>query len=308
MATPRNKFLPSIFEEKNDDKIQDFRKALKISEDEEEDLHLSVRLGMHDGEGADEKNLRYHIRSRTGKFKGLVRSLIETRFDQSSWRSKRQASAFAGGKRINSGISSSGKLSFGYGQRKVTSPGVNRGRAVEMPEVIDLTNPEEVKNIAKRLFEEELKMDLADPRIDKPEDFIASLRWKAERKFSYGELWHRRRSSLDAASLISNPEIVQPNTNKVNNKLDKRTNKNNQENFFEKLQPFPQLESKYFQVCYSKPKTAGNGNLTEKKKLTTSFKEQAEYGSKRRRGRILNETRREKVDKRFEIARSKSRE
>ena len=45
MERARNNFLPSIFEEKNDDKIQDFRKALMISEDDDEengsDSHLN---------------------------------------------------------------------------------------------------------------------------------------------------------------------------------------------------------------------------------------------------------------------------
>ena len=61
----------------------------------------------------------------------------------------------------------SGNRSFGYRQRKITSPGgVNRGRAINMLEVINLTNPEEAKNLTKRFFEDELKMDLADPRFN----------------------------------------------------------------------------------------------------------------------------------------------
>lgn len=57
MAQGRNKLLPSIFEEKNDDRIQDFRKALKISEDDdkEENHRLGmVRLGIHNAESADD--------------------------------------------------------------------------------------------------------------------------------------------------------------------------------------------------------------------------------------------------------------
>ena len=293
---PRNKFLPSIFEEKNDYKIQDFRKPLKISEDDEGDLDGAVRSGMYEaGEGVDEKIPREQQgpRSRMGaaRWKTLIRSYSDNRVDavsQSGWRLKRQGSAFVGGNRLNSGVPSSNRS---FGQRKITSPGVNRARAVDMPEVIDLTNPEEVKSIAKRLFEKELEMDLSDPRFDKPEDFIASLRWKAERKFSYGELWHRRQTSLQATTLPNNAEIFETTTNTANNKQE-RVNKNNEVNFFEKLQPYSQLESKYFQVCYSKPKTAGNGNI-ERKKLTTSFKEQDEGGSKRRRGRILNPIRRD---------------
>ena len=290
MARPRNKFLPSIFEEKNDDKIQDFRKALKITEDEDVDVDLEVRSGIHEGEGADEKSLREEVATRgsrasTGKFKSLVRSLSETRFENGSWPSKRQGSAFVGRNRINSGIPS-GNRTFGYGQRKITSPGVNRGRAVDMPEVIDLTNPEEAKNIARRFFEDELKIDLADPRFNRPEDFIASLRWKAERRFSYSELWHRRRSSIHTSSLINNPEIFQFNANTVNNKFAKL---NNQQERFEKLPQFSQLESKYFQVAYSKPKTGGNCNLKGREKLTSSFREQTEVARpKRKQGRILN--------------------
>ena len=290
MARPKNKFLPSIFEEKQDEKIQDFRKALKITEDEEENVDLEVRTGMHEGEGADEKNLREQqgtrSRASTGKFKALVRSLSELRMDNtSSWRSRRQGSAFVGGNRIKSGIPS-GNRAFGYGQRKITSPGVNRARAIDVPDVVDLTNPEEVKNIAKRFFEEELKMDLSDPRFHKPEDFIKSLRWKAERKFSYEELWHRGRNSLQPSALMNNLEIFQNTPNVMKNKK-ALINKNGQGDVFEKLPSFPQLESKYFQVCYSKPRTGGDGNI-EKKKLTTSFKEPSESGPRRRRGRILN--------------------
>ena len=46
-----------------------------------------------------------------------------------------------------------------------------------MLEVINLTNPEEAKNLTELFFEDELKMDfIADPRfINWPEYFIASL-------------------------------------------------------------------------------------------------------------------------------------
>ena len=81
------------------------------------------------------------------------------------------------------------------GHRKITSPGVNKTRQVDVAEVIDLTNPEEVKEIARSFFQDELKVDLLNPRFDKPEDFIANLRWKAERKLSYGELQQRRMST-----------------------------------------------------------------------------------------------------------------
>ena len=61
----------------------------------------------------------------------------------------------------------SGNRSFGYRQRKITSGGgVNWGRAIDILEVINLTNPEEAKNLPKRFFEDELKMDLADPRFN----------------------------------------------------------------------------------------------------------------------------------------------
>ena len=61
----------------------------------------------------------------------------------------------------------SGNQSFGYRQRKITTPGlVNRGSAIDVLEVINLTNPEEAKNLTKRFFEDELKMDLADPRFN----------------------------------------------------------------------------------------------------------------------------------------------
>ena len=35
-----------------------------------------------------------------------------------------------------------------------------------MLEVINLTNPEEAKNLTELFFEDELKMDLADPRFN----------------------------------------------------------------------------------------------------------------------------------------------
>ena len=45
-----------------------------------------------------------------------------------------------------------------------------------MLEVINLTNPEEAKNLTELFFEDELKMDLADPRFNNwPEYFIVSL-------------------------------------------------------------------------------------------------------------------------------------
>ena len=58
--------------------------------------------------------------------------------------------------------------SCGYRQRKITSPGlVNRGRAIDMLEVINLTNPEGAKNLTELFFEDELKMDFtADPRFN----------------------------------------------------------------------------------------------------------------------------------------------
>jgi len=54
-----------------------------------------------------------------------------------------------------------------------------------MLEVINLTSPEGAKNLAKRFFEDELKMDLADPRFNNwPEYFIASLLESVE-KFQF---------------------------------------------------------------------------------------------------------------------------
>lgn len=292
MARSRNKFLPSIFEEKQDEKILDFRKALKISEDDEDDVEVAVRSSIYDGQGVDEIVLQEQLgpRCRTGniKRKTLVRSFSDNRMEHNHpWRSKRQNSAFVGGNRLNSSLLA-GNRSFG--QRKITSPGVNGGRAMDMPEVIDLTNPEEVKNIAKRFFEEELKMDSSDPRFNKPEDFIASLHWKAETKFSYGELWHRGRNSLPPTAMaVNSPDTCPPTANNFSKKqAPTPVNKTNQESLYEKLKPFPQLESKYFQVFYSKPKTAVNGNTEVKKTLTTSFKEQKDCGLKRGRQRSLN--------------------
>lgn len=287
MARVRNKFLPSIFEEKNDDKIQDFRKALKINEDEEEEVDplAIVHSALHEAETAEESKTstirdqqNASRRTATARLKPLTRSFSESRMDH--WRSKRQGSAFVGGSRINSGIPS-GTRSFG--QRKITSPGVNRARQVEVEEVIDLTNPEEVKKIARRFFQDELKMDLLDPRFDKPEDFIASLRWKAERKFSYGELWQRRMSvGAHNATLITNPATGWQQRANSNKKLHEQG----------QVHTYAQVNSPFLQISYSKPKalkcSAGGNSVADKKKLTTSFKQQADNCSRRRRGRILN--------------------
>ena len=288
MPRSRNKFLPSIFEERQDEKIQDFRKALQISV-------VAVRSSVHDGQGADENILQEQLgpRCRTvnSMRKTLVRSFSANRMEHNNqWRTKHQNSAFGGGNRLNSSLLG-GNRSFG--QRKMTSPGVNRGRAMDMPEVIDLTNLEEVKNVAKRFFEEELKMDLSDPRFNKPEDFITSLHWKAERKFSYGELWQCRRNPLSPTALLNSPDIFPPTPNMSSkNQAPTNVNKTNQGGLYEKLKPFPQLQSKYFQVCYSKPKTAVNGN-TQKNALTASFKEQKDCSLKRGRQRILNPIKRD---------------
>lgn len=294
MARARNKFLPSIFEEKNDDKIQDFRKALKITEDdEEEETNNLVRSAIHEEESADENKASMamlkdpSVPRRAGtaaaRLKPLVRSFSESRMDQ--WRSKRQGSAFVGGSR-NSSIAS-GQRSFGIGHRKITSPGVNRAR-VEVAEVIDLTNPEEVKQIARRFFQDELKMDLLDPRFDRPDDFIASLRWKAERKFSYGELWQRRMSGgYNGHVTLTKSATI--NQRPSNDKLE-------QINKYSQVQPYTQIDSPFFQVSYSKPKalkTSNENSFAEKKTLTTSFKQPADYVSRRKRGRILNPIRRE---------------
>lgn len=291
MARPRSKFLPSIFEEKQDEKIQEFRKTLQINDDEEEHMKGTVRSGIYDGESVDEKILQDQqnprLRVSTAKLKTPVRSSSESRLDQNSWRSKRRHSAFAGGNRLNSSILG-GNKSFGYGQRKITSPGVNRGRAVDMPEVIDFTNQEDVKNIAKRFFEEELQMDLSDPRLNKPEDFIASLRWKAESKFSYGELWHRPRNSLQSTASVSDSSEMFQSTASSLDRKQAPIEKTNRNNFHDKLRPFPQLKSKYFQVCYSKPKTIGDANNMKKKLTTSLIKQQADYGYRRKRYRILN--------------------
>lgn len=310
MARPRSKFLPSIFEEKQDEKIQEFRKALQINDDEEEHMKGTVRSGIYDGESVDEKILQDQqnprLRVSTAKLKTPVRSSSESRLDHNSWRSKRRHSAFAGGNRLNSSILG-GNKSFGYGQRKITSPGVNRGRAVDTPEVIDLTNQEDVKNIAKRFFEEELQMDLSDPPLNKPEDFITSLRWKAESKFSYSELWHRRRNSLQSTALSDSSEMFQSTVSSLDRKQ-APIEKTNRSNLYDKLKPFPQLKSKYFQVCYSKPKTIRDANTVNKTFSTSLIKQQADYGYRRKKYRILNPIRRhEKKSDNILTAKSKDR-
>lgn len=289
MARARNKFLPSIYEEKNDDKIQDFRKALMINEDDDEENGrlAKVHSAIHEAESVDDNKPSTPRRAITAAgFKPPIRRFSESRIEQ--WRSKRQGSAYVGGSRSNSCIPLS-QRSFGIGQRKVTSPGVNRARQVDVAEVIDLTNPEEVKEIARRFFQDELKMDLLDPRFDEPEDFLARLRWKAERKFSYGELWQRRMSGgghHNLTMMMNNATINQRTTN------DKLVQKNKHS----LANPHNQTDSPFLQISYSKPtvlKTLDATRFAEKKKLTTSFKPQADYGSRRTRGRILNPIRRD---------------
>ena len=284
MARANNKFLPSIFEEKNDDKIQDFRKSLMLNEeDDEENGQLAlVHSAIHDAGNTDDHKPSTPQQAITAaRFKPPIRSFSESRMEL--WRSKRQGSAYVGGSRSNSCIPSGQQRSFGIGQRKITSPGVNRARQVDVAEVIDLTNPEEVKEIARRFFQDELKMDSLDPRFDEPEDFLASLRWKAERKFSYGELWQRRMSGGG-----HNNQTIMMN-NATNDKLV-------QKNKHIQVHPYDHTYSPFLQIFYSKPtvlKTLDATPFANKKKLTTSFKPQADYASRRTRGRILNPIRRD---------------
>lgn len=285
MARVRNKFLPSIFEEKNDDKIQDFRKALKINEDDvdEVDQFAMVHSALHEAETVEENkgsvmrdSHKIPRRIGTARIKPLTRSFSDSRMDP--WRPRRQTSAFVGASRINSGIPT-GQRSFG--QRKITSPGVNRARQVDVAEVIDLTNPEDANEIARRFFQDELKMDLLDPRFDKPEDFIANLRWKAERKFSYGELWQRRISGgAHNITLTNNSPTIWPSP-KCDEKLPT----------IGKSHTYTQVNSPFLQIFYSKPK-AGGDFFSDKKRLTSSFKEHADNCYRRKRGGILNPIRR----------------
>ena len=51
-----------------------------------------------------------------------------------------------------------------YFENGPLEPGyVNRGSAIDVLEVINLTNPEEAQNFTKRFFEDQLKMDLTGP-------------------------------------------------------------------------------------------------------------------------------------------------
>ena len=297
IARVRNKFLPSIFEEKNDDKIQDFRKALMIREDDDEENGrlAKVRSAIHDAESADDnKPITPGRAITTAGFKPPIRRLSESRMEP--WRSKRQGSAYARGSRSNSCISL-GQRSFGIGQRKITSPGVNRARQVDAAEVIDLTNPEEVKEITQRFFQDELKMDLLEPCIDEPEDSLTGLSWKAESTFSYGELWQREMSGgghNNLTIMMNNASINQRITN------DKLVQKNKQS----QANSHNHTGSPFLQISYSKPtvlKTLDTTRSAEKKKLTTSFKPQSDYGSRRTRDKILNPIRRDvKKDKQLE--------
>ncbi|PFX27124.1 hypothetical protein AWC38_SpisGene8197 [Stylophora pistillata] len=150
--------MARVRKKRNDDKIQDLRKALKINEDDVKELDqlAMVHSALHEAETVEENNGSV-IRDRqnsipryldtsipryldtsiprrigTGRVKPLSRSFSESRIDQ--WRSRRQSSAFVGASRINSSIPS-GQRSLG--QREITSSGVNRARQVDVAEVID---------------------------------------------------------------------------------------------------------------------------------------------------------------------------
>ena len=288
MARARNNFLPSIFEEKNDDKIQDFRKALMLSEDDDEEngRQANVRSAIHDADSTEDNKPSTPQRAITAaRIKPPIRRFSESH-GMEQWRSKRQGSAYVGRSRSNSCIPSS-QRSFGIGQRKITSPGVNRAsRQVDVADVIDLTNPEDVKEIARRFFQEELKMDFLDLRFDEPDDFLASPRRKAETEFIYGELWQRKLSG----GRHNNQIIMMNNNQRTNN--DEQVQKNKQS----RIRPYSHTDSSFLQISYSKPtvlKTLDATSYAEKKKLTVSFKPQADCGSRRTRGRVPKPIRRD---------------
>lgn len=288
MARARNNFLPSIFEEKNDDKIQDFRKALMISEDDDEENGslAKVRSAVYDVDSADDNNPSTPQRAITAtRIKPPIRRFSESH-GMEQWRSKRQGSAYVGRSRSNSCIPS-GQRSFGIGQRKITSPGVNRARQVDVADVIDLTNPEEVKEIARRFFQDELKMDSLDLRFDEPEDFLSSPRRKAEREFIHGELWQRK---MSARGGHNNQTIMMNNNQRSTNDEQVQKNKHS------RIHPYSHTASSFLHISYSKPtvlKTLDATSYAEKKTLTASFKPQADYCSRRARGRIPNPIRRD---------------
>lgn len=266
----KNNFLPSIFEEKQDDKIQDFCQALQINQEYQDDgIEGSVRSGFF-GSDAHRETIPQRLRSRSGTVNlgTLNRRLSGSSSESGSSRALRQNSAFAWGNRSKSGILG-GYGSLGYGHRKNYSPDVNMMHEEHVPEVIDLNNPEQVKNIAKRFFKEELNMDLSDPVLTKTDDLIARLRWKAEKKFSYDELWHRRRNSLEYTDWLTQGEIAHPSAS-VFPRSQLSINRNSCKGFNEKLKPFPQLKSKYFEVYYTKPNTNGKSKI-ENENLATYF-------------------------------------
>lgn len=283
----KSKFLPSIFEEKHEDKIQDFLQALQIDDVERDQMEGSVRSGFN---GSNAYSETQGPRSRAGiaKMGNLGRRSSDSSFEIcSSHQSKRQNAAFAWGIRSKSGIMG-GKGSFGYGQQKSPSPGVSRSLEDYTPEVIDLTDPEQVKNIAARFFEE-----LSDPRFNNSEDITASWSWKTERKFSCDELRDRGRNSSDltTSTWVSNREILRP-FRSTSGKSQAPMDKSNFRGFHENSRPLPQLKSKYFEVYYTEPKTTRKIKI-EKKNLATSFESQSNCVSKKRRERILSPIRRE---------------
>ena len=284
----KSKFLPSIFEEKQEDKIQDFLQALQIDDVgvQQHQMEGSVRSGFN-GSDAYSETPGPRSRAGTANVGNLGRRSSDSSFENCSSRSKRQNSAFAWGIRSKSVIMG-GKGSLGYGQRTISSLGVSRGQDDYAPEVIDLTNPEQVKNIATRFFKE-----LSDPGFNNPEDTTTSWSWKTERKFSCDELWHPRRNSSDltTSTWVSNGEILSP-FRSISGTSQAPMDKSNFRGFHDNSRPLPQLKSKYFEVYYTEPNTTQKIKI-EKENLTTSFEGQSNCVSKKRRKRILSPIRRE---------------
>ena len=189
-------FLPSINEdsERSDEKIQDLKRALRIEKDEGRRSRDALRVrSAQDGDVKTTDSVdKPEGPTKKGK-NPLTRTSSERNLDP--WNRKRQGPGFANGsQRARTGLTNTRQKFFGFGQRKITSPRIDNGKqklAVnDVPDTIDLTKPEDVQTILQRFYAQDLKMDSSDPRLTGSDDFIDSLRGKAQKKFSIGELWH----------------------------------------------------------------------------------------------------------------------
>ena len=297
--------LPAINEdsEKNDDRIQDLKKALDIEKEEnhKDSKPLRVRSAQNAENDIDlQKELPAPKRA-PGK-NPLLRTNSERNLE---WgRGKRQGPGFMNSQRARTGILSTRQKLFGFGQRKVTSPRIDNGRQKlslnDVPDTIDLTKHEHVRTILQRFYVQDLKMDSSDPRLEGSEDYINSLRAKSQRKFSIGELWHNNSSANGRKS--KNP-LSSVDDKKALNRLRKEQAEDSPSKIFSRTLEKFELKPT-FDVSYARPMTltslqtglpetrkALTSSFQEQpndvRKYTTTFREQPKTVPKQRKGRFL---------------------